>query len=134
MPSTTAHGWQYVDGADALTDYPAEMQALANKLEASDLHKLKGLIIAGSVASGGGISSGSGFTVTKTGTGAYTINFTVAFPSVPGFGFIDGPGAPAIMGGSLLVALAAGSAQVSIRNSGNSPVDNAFAFIAAVSI
>jgi len=36
-------------------------------------------IIRGSVNSDGSIAGGSGFSVTKTGTGAYRINFTTAF-------------------------------------------------------
>ena len=40
-------------------------------------------LIHGSVASDGSIVAGTGFTITKTGTGAYTINFTSAFGTVP---------------------------------------------------
>jgi alpha-tubulin suppressor-like RCC1 family protein len=40
-------------------------------------------IIRGRISGAGGITTGSGFTVTKTGTGAYTVNFTTSFASEP---------------------------------------------------
>jgi alpha-tubulin suppressor-like RCC1 family protein len=40
-------------------------------------------IIRGRISGAGGITTGSGFTVSKTGTGAYTVNFTTSFASEP---------------------------------------------------
>ena len=40
-------------------------------------------IIRGRIAGNGTITTGSGFTVSKTGTGAYTVTFTTAFASEP---------------------------------------------------
>jgi hypothetical protein len=40
-------------------------------------------ILRGRISGGGGITTGSGFTVSKTGTGAYTVTFSTAFSGEP---------------------------------------------------
>ncbi len=40
-------------------------------------------IVRGTVQNNGTIFNGAGFTVTKNGTGSYTLNFTTAFADVP---------------------------------------------------
>jgi hypothetical protein len=40
-------------------------------------------ILRGRISGSGGISTGSGFSVAKTGTGAYTVTFTVGFTGEP---------------------------------------------------
>jgi hypothetical protein len=84
-------------------------------------------ILTGQVSGAGGIVSGNGFTVTRTGTGRYTINFNVAFALAPAFivscGAFDG-NEDITWGGAL-----PGSCQVNIQDAGLA-VDRGFMFIA----
>jgi hypothetical protein len=66
-----------------MTDVSAELQRLGALVRQLQDALVGSKIVHGSVSSAGAILSGSGFTITKTGTGAYTITFTTAFASKP---------------------------------------------------
>lgn len=83
--------------------------------------------VEGRVAADGTISEGDGFTVSKTGTGAYTVTFTTAFLAAPAV-------APAVVTGGTGVriqAVAAGSFSILTYNASTLGVlDAPFHFIA----
>ena len=56
---------------------------LSQGASASATASLSSSVLTGAVNSGGTLSQGSGFTSVKTGTGNYTVTFTVAFAISP---------------------------------------------------
>ena len=87
-------------------------------------------IIRGHINSAGGITTGSGFTVTKTGTGAYTVTFTTAFTSEPTVTATPQVGLARI---ATCTNVGAGSAQFRTFDVSSSPataIDQDFHFIA----
>ncbi|MCU0748999.1 MAG: hypothetical protein MUF13_05560 [Akkermansiaceae bacterium] len=86
-------------------------------------------IVRGSVNSVGGISKGSGFTVTKGSTGLYTINFSTSFASAPSV-TATLTGAPGHIVGNLAGGATTTSYQVFVSNTSNSSADIGFDFIA----
>ncbi len=80
--------------------------------------------LAGNVASNGSIDFGAGFTVNKTGTGTYQLNFTAAAPSANAQAFLataqDGPVSYAMNTTTRIT--------VRVRTSGGALADGAFSF------
>lgn len=81
--NTTSHGRGLLTGADAAATRTAIGTDAAGAQRPPQGPETNLKIIRGIVASAGGISEGSGFTVTKGSTGLYTINFTAAFSDQP---------------------------------------------------
>jgi hypothetical protein len=84
-------------------------------------------IIRGNVNAVGTIAAGAGFTVTKTGTGAYRINYTVAFSAAPSASvtLTDSTGTPlCVAAGSV-----AGSSSLLVRTPAGVATDCGFSFI-----
>jgi hypothetical protein len=73
--TTTPNALPYPEDSD-VPNSPAQIKSLAEALD-------KALGLRGSVTSAGALSTGKGFTVEKTGTGAYLIKFTTAFAVKP---------------------------------------------------
>lgn len=70
-----------------LEDLYTALQAARTRLDTLEA-ALDGLrIVRGIVAADGSITEGTGFTINKTGTGAYTVTYTTAFSDVPAFTF-----------------------------------------------
>jgi len=85
-------------------------------------------ILRGHINASGGITTGSGFTVTKTGTGAYTITFTSAFSGEPTVTATPQVGLARI---ATCTNVGAGSVQIRTFDSASgSAVDQDFHFIA----
>lgn len=87
-------------------------------------------MLRGNVASAGSILHGSGFSVTKTGTGQYQLDSLTAFSSTP-TAVITAADSGGINVSSLVNALNSTSISVSFRNSANAFVDTSFSFIIA---
>jgi hypothetical protein len=68
-------------GTDLLADASVTTAQLADG-EVTDT-KLATRIVRGEVTSAGAINLGAGFSVTRTGTGAYSVTFTTAFAAIP---------------------------------------------------
>jgi hypothetical protein len=64
---------------------------LAGGASASASASISTSLLTGRIASGGGITAGTGFTVSKGATGLYTINFSTAFIAVPVVLLTPGP-------------------------------------------
>ena len=85
-------------------------------------------ILRGRIAGNGTISTGQGFTVVKTGTGAYTVTFTVGFASEPTITATPQVGLARI---ATVTNVGTGSAQFRTWDSaGGAAVDQDFHFIA----
>jgi len=85
-------------------------------------------IIRGHINSSGGITTGTGFTVTKTGTGAYTVTFTTPFSAEPTVTVSPQVGLARI---ATITNVGAGSVQVRTFDSASgSAIDQDFHFIA----
>ena len=84
-------------------------------------------IIAGRVAADGSIQTGDGFSVQKTGAGAYTINLPSGFRTV-GFTMSAYAGAGAV--GGTFSASSVTSYGITTYNSSFAATDGAFSFIA----
>lgn len=84
-------------------------------------------IIRGTVNANGTIAGGAGFTVTKTGTGTYTINYTVAFSAAPSASITlaDFTGTPFCVAASSV----AGSSSLVARTPAGVTTDCSFSFI-----
>lgn len=87
-------------------------------------------VISGYVTAAGGVSYGSGFTVTKGAAGLYTINFTAAFASVPDV-FVQPVGADIVGAVTAAPTVSAASVRMSIQTT-NTATDNDFMFQAFV--
>jgi hypothetical protein len=86
-------------------------------------------IVRGTLAANGAIQSGSGFSVSKTMNGQYTINFSPAFSSVPTITFNIAPG----FGGLSMCQVNAetsGSATLEVRGTDGGYYDEPIGFIA----
>jgi hypothetical protein len=84
-------------------------------------------IIRGVVSSTGTILQGTGFTVSRTGTGAYTISFTSAFSNVPA---VTATAQSGLMIVATVTSVTASAAPVRTFNSSGTATDNQFNFIA----
>lgn len=113
-------GWPY-DMYSSQFVYPAAGYVMPNGNE-------RVTFIRGVVQAAGGIKKGQGFTINKTGTGAYTINFATAFSDEPAVTVTvsDSVGVPLCVAVSSL----AGSAAVLIRTPAGVATDCLFHFTA----
>lgn len=103
----------------------AGVMTIGNRPAATGQESLK--IIRGSVNSGGTIFVGSGFSVTKNGTGDYTITFAASsFSGVPS-NVVTPSSVSAIVANT--AALAQGSFQVLLKTTAGAAIDTSFSFI-----
>jgi hypothetical protein len=96
----------------------------ADRLEVL-VRQLQGRAVAGRVNADGSIAAGSGFTVSKSGTGTYVVTFTALAPVAVVAACASGANRWAPTS-----AYTAKSVTVSMLNSAGAVVDEAFAFIA----
>jgi hypothetical protein len=84
-------------------------------------------ILRGRISGSGGITTGTGFTVSKTGTGAYTVTFTTAFSNQP---TVVATPQVALARSVTCTSVLAGSAQFRTWDSASAAIDQDFHFIA----
>jgi hypothetical protein len=117
----------------------AQNDKQANLAVAGGVETLR--MLRGIVKPDGGVVAGSGFTLKKSGTGLYDIEFTPAFPSVPGasatqiYGALYSGNAAATAGGgettdnAVIAHLSADRMRVKTGNGNGSADDRNFSFI-----
>ena len=87
-------------------------------------------ILRGRVTSNGAISSGSGFTVSRTATGLYVITFTTAFSSTPAVTLSPSVGATGGPYNAHTNGISTVAAGIRIMNGSGTNIDDNFDFIA----
>lgn len=86
-------------------------------------------ILTGLIASSGAITDGAGFTVTKNGTGDYTVTFSAAFASSPII-VLSNTGTEFAWIQPIFVARSASAFRINLRDTSNTSRDGAFSFFA----
>jgi hypothetical protein len=83
----------------------------------------------GNVAANGTINQGTGFTITKTGTGEYQLDMLTAFGSIPTV-VVTAADSNGTNVASFALPANSATTEISFRNTANAFVDTAFSFIA----
>jgi hypothetical protein len=137
MPNT-AKGLPYPVSSDPVAQGAANIQALAEAVDARIGVGAAPLVVSGVVNPDGSIARGAGFTVAKTGTGLYAITFAPAFAVVPAIAVtVDTDWASGnISGNALVIAMdgltAAGVTIVAWDYGDGQRRDRLFTFLAVV--
>lgn len=123
-----------VDGSGLLAtgaEYPVALAATLKLGTNAQFYASGGIedlyIIRGVVSSTGAILAGTGFTVSHTGTGLYTITFTTAFSAMPAVTVTPQSGLGRI---ATCTSVGAGSTGIDTRDTSGTATDNQFNFIA----
>lgn len=90
-----------------------------------------GTMITGQVSSAGAVTAGTGFTVSRTSAGRYTVTFSTAFAAAPTVVLTLSAGADLIANTSTVTAA---SFLVVIDTPAGTPTDQAFHFLAATTV